>query len=329
MNTETAIRRIIIKCPKCERPVRVPLLGDKTLIVKCPGGCGTFNFDCGRYITKIAKQPSARNRSTVFIVSLLCVVITLPFILWELAQNRVQSAKQDHERNLAQLDADLSTERERLKAEYAAAVAAIDSSKLAKQAKDHYAVEWKARQNYSPQYALSARERALLAMQALARDPTKGEREIIREIAAKVAPKNSRVAVSETNLGFRLDVDFDMSELTAGEIGTTTKHSTVDSLKKEVVRLISQVLNDVYQFCEALELKVISIGCKHLVRQYDENRSYIGDSNIVLYKVRLGASELGEMKHNPFLDTYSITQRFKVEFDDFPNLSITESRYEK
>ena len=122
---------------------------------------------------------------------------------------------------------------------------------------------------------------------------------------------------------------FDMAELTEGETGTSTKHSTIDSLKKEVVRLSSQVATDVYKFCEDLDLKVISIGCRHFVRLHDENKVYIGNANEILYKARLDATDLGEMRHNPYLDTYSITDRFTVEQDEFSTLSITVRRYEK
>ena len=120
-----------------------------------------------------------------------------------------------------------------------------------------------------------------------------------------------------------------MSELTKGETGTRTKHSTIASLKKEVVRMTSQVANNVYEWCRDLGLKTISIGCRHFVRQHDENDSYIGDLNKVLYKVTLDVTDLGEMRHNPYLDTYSITERFTVELDGFSTLSIETTTYEK
>ncbi len=281
MNTEVEIRRIILKCPKCERSLRVPLLGDKTLVVKCPSGCGTFKFDCKKYITKISKQRSARTRSTILVVTLLCVDFILPFVLWEISKSKIQDARQNYERKLAQLDADLSGERKRLKERYAAEVAAIDSGKLAEQATAHYTVLWRARKDYSPQYALSAREKTLLEMQALARDPSKDTFDIIRNVATKAAPKNSRVVVSQTRHGFGLSVDFDMSELARGEIGVRTKHDTLDSLKKEVVRLTSQVTHRVYEVCEALELKTISIGCRHFVGLTDEDGSKVSESNTV------------------------------------------------
>ncbi len=295
------------------------MLKDRVLVVTCPDGCGTFNFDCRKHI---AKQQSIRTVGTILLVILVCVDIVLPLILWEVSRNKVQRATRNYESKLARLDEDLSEERQRLKAKYAAEVAAIDSSKLAKQAASHYAALWKERGNYNPRYALSAREKALLEMQALARDPTKNAWDIIRQVAIKAAPKNSRVVVSQTSLGFGLSVDFDMSELTKGEIGIWTKHLTKDSLKREVKRLISQVAHRVYEFCEDLELITISIGCRHFVGLTNQDGSKVSESNIVIYKVRLDAKDLGEMKHNPYLDTYSITERFKVELDDFPNIWI-------
>lgn len=319
MNAEANSRHVVLRCPICNRALRVPLLKDKVLVVTCPDGCGVFNFDCRKHI---GKQQSIRTVGTILLVILVCVDIVLPLILWQVSQNKVQRATRNYESKLVRLEEELSEERQSLKAKYAADVAAIDSSKLAKQAATHYAALWKERGNYSPRYALTAREKALLEMQALARDPTKDEWDIIRQVAVKAAPKNSRVVVSQTSLGFGLSVDFDMSELTAGEKGIWTKHLSKDSLKKEMVRLTSQVADDVYEWCEDLGLKTISIGCRHFVGLTNQDGATVSESNIVIYKVGLDATDLGEMKHNPYLDTYSITQRFKVELDNFPNIWI-------
>ena len=326
VESQHVVLDVVLKCPICERALRVPLLHNKVLTVKCPNGCGTFDFDCQKHISR---QRFLRNASTISLVLLLCVDIILPLILWEVLSNEVQVATQNYDSKLTRLDEDLSDKRQSLKVKYAAEVAAIDSNKLAKRAATHYAALWKDRGNYLPRYALTAREKALLEMQAVARDPTKSERDRIRQVAIKASPNNSRVVVSQTSLGFRLSVDFDMSELTTGEIGTRTKHKTIDSLKKEVIRLTSQVANDMHLSCGHLGLNTIAIGCRHFVKLYDENRSYVKDSNDVLYKVTLDATDLGNMGHNPYLDTYSITERFKVELDEFPTLSIGTTKHEK
>lgn len=325
-NSQHVVLDVVLRCPICERSLKVPLLNDKVLVVKCPRGCGTFDFDCRKYISR---QRFRKNASTISIVILLCVVIVLPFILWEVLGNKLQKATQNYDSKLARLEEALSEERQSLKIKYAVEVAAIDSSKLAKQAAIHYAALWKDRSNYLPRYALTGREKALLEMQALARDPTKSERDRIRQVAIKASPKHSRVVVSQTSLGFRLSVDFDMSELTTGEKGTRTKHSTIASLKKEVIRLTSKVANDMYQSCGHLGLKTISIGCRHFVDLTNKDGSKAKESNIVIYKAKLNAADFGELRHNPYLDTYSITARFKVELDEFSTLKIRMTTYEK
>jgi len=118
-----------------------------------------------------------------------------------------------------------------------------------------------------------------------------------------------------------------MSELSSGEEGTRTKHNTIDSLKQEVIRLMSKVTNDVYQFCQDLDLESITIGCRHFVQNMGEFKVSLGKQNIVLYKIGLNRRDLGELKNNPFLDTYSTTRHFKIEEDNFSDLYIEEGNY--
>ncbi len=168
-------------------------------------------------------------------------------------------------------------------------------------------------------------------MFAISKDRTKTIEQIIRDIAIKAAPPNSTVNVSQTENGIMLDIDFDMSELTAGEEGSRTKHDTVSSLQKEVVKLISRVTNDVYRFCRDLDLKTIAIGCRHYVNSYNLGESfllgnYLRTINQVLYKVRLNEEDIKELSANPFLDIYSTTQYFTIEHNEFPNLTISREK---
>ncbi len=225
------------------------------------------------------------------------------------------------------MQSDFAEERSNLKSKYDTAVAQINVSELSAKAKTHYEEIWQERKNLDTKYAITPREKAQLEMLALSKDKTKSIEDIIRAVALKAAPMNSAINVHVSSVGYNLDIDFDMSELSSGEEGVRTKHDTVDSLKRDVIRLISKVTNDVYQFCQNLDLESIAIGCRHFVDQYEgEYKVSLGKRNIVLYKVKIYRKDLSELKNNPFLDIYSTTKYFNIEEDDFPNLKIERSK---
>jgi len=86
---------------------------------------------------------------------------------------------------------------------------------------------------------------------------TPEERSGIKAVALEASPKGSDIDVDESLQGLSLRIDFDMSSMTSGEHGTRTKHTTKESLKKEVITLISRVTNDVFQFCRDFDLEAI------------------------------------------------------------------------
>jgi len=163
-------------------------------------------------------------------------------------------------------------------------------------------------------------------MMAVSQDRTKGIDEIVSSIAMKAAPKNSEVGAHTASQGTLLNVNFHMADITRGGKGTSTKHTNIEALKKEAIRLISKVTNDVYNFCKNLELETITVGCKHQVTTSYPDVTDGGVEDIVLFKVRLNKKDIRELKHNPFLDTYSVTQYLKVVEDNFSGLRIVRQR---
>jgi hypothetical protein len=130
-----------------------------------------------------------------------------------------------------------------------------------------------------------------------------------------------------------LSVDFDMNVLTHGEHGTQTKHITVNSLRTEVEQLLGRVANDVYEHCKDLGLRKISFGCRHHVRMTTRTPSqYVTwqhsrsskTENLILLKVALRLRDVGNVTHNPFLDSYSISTDFTIEVDNFDTITIEE-----
>jgi hypothetical protein len=313
MPTARPIERIIIECPKCGQKVRVPVFAGKKLSVKCPNGCADFTFDAGHYL--YTKRLAERLPRAV-IGGLLAAAALLPVVA--VAGFRIYTSREAHsfEAEVKGVETGNAKEIDSLRQNYAAELANVNKAALRKAADAHYGEIWLQRKNFDRRYAVSPREIAQLEMLSLASDRSRPINEIIRAIAIKASPRNSNVRVTTQGGQTRLDIDFEMSELTAGEAGSRTKHSTLASLKDEVVRLISKVTNDAFQFCQDLDLETVAIGCRHGV-----NEAGIRNS-LIIYKVTLDKRDIRELKHNPFLDAYSTTKYFRVEHDEFPNLSI-------
>lgn len=313
------IFRAIIACKQCGQKLKVPILENKKLRITCSKCKHDFLFDCQLY-----KQRKKILAGAIYGVLLIVLVADLaaPIYFYSRISSFDLRLKNKYEEEFKQRQPRFSKEMQDLKVQHAATIDRINSKDLRIEAEEHYANIWEERRNYVSKYAITPREKAQLEMLALSKDRTKRIEDIIKGIASKTAPRNSEIYVYVHGDKYGLDINFDMSELSSGEEGTRTKHRSIDSLKKDVIRLISKVTNDVYQFCQNLDLDSISIGCKHYVMEYEDN-IYRGEANSVLYKIRIDKSDLSELENNPFLDIYSTTKYFKVEEDAFPNLEIS------
>ena len=320
MFEESLKEKIIIECPKCGQKLRIPKTTN-TLRVTCP------NPECKKEFSFYYKKYRAKQKFTLLFTIIVCLIILAadiitPVFLLDRKNIFITEVKNEYESQFKKIQDGFTKENISIKESYDNEIKKIDVVVLKTQAAEHYEKILEERKSYSSKYAITPREKAQLEMLALSKDKTKSIEDIIRGIAIKAAPDNSTVNVLSSASGYGLDIDFDMSELSSGEEGTRTKHDSIDSLKKEIIRLVSKVTNDVFEFCQNMGLKSISIGCRHYVRQYDDRNNYIEDINEILYKISLNKKDLGELKDNPFLEIYLTTKYFKVEVDEFPNLSL-------
>jgi hypothetical protein len=317
------IEKIIVKCPTCRQKLRIPLLSQKVLVVKCPKGCREFKFDP----EKFKYQRQIIRRLPLILASLILVIdLVLPFTITSVVNN---DQKITYDKKIKQTEDIYSLQETNLKIKYDKEVGAINKDELQKLAELHYSKEWEERKNYDNKYAITPREKAQLEMLALSKDKSRPMEDIVRNLVAKAAPENSEISVYTTPNGFILDINFDMSALSSGEQGATTRHRDLGSLKNEVRRLIGKVTNDVYQFSQDINLESIKIGCKHLVNltnQGSNNTAYMEQENIVIYKVELKKINFKELKHNPFLDIYSTEKYLNVIKDEFATLRLSSPK---
>jgi ribosomal protein S27AE len=303
----------IVECEKCGAANRI-----KPHSARLRPICGR----CGNTLP-YKKQPSVAVGilwNIVLLIALagaVCGMVFTPFLLGkdfselkEIEDSKTSELRKNEERKLVELESRLKVE-----------LAQVDPAQLHNEAAAYYSAILDARKLYDKRYALTPREKAQLKMQELATDSNKSYREAIKAVALEASPKDSDVDVVESLQGMTLRIDFDMSSMTSGEYGTRTKHTTKESLKKEVITLISRVTNDVFQFCGNLDLQAIYVGCRHYVsNEYPDGSKR--DENTVLYKICIRKKQMPALLNNPFLDVYSTTQYFDIEEDNFDDIRI-------
>lgn len=311
---------------------------DEIEIIRCKE-CGTKNRiephsanlrpvcgSCGKSLSCGMRHSILHNTLWNFVLliafaGVVCGIILTPPLLSKdfselraIEKSKTSEYREQEEKKYSEIESLLKAE-----------LAGINPVQLHNEAAAYYGIILDARKSYDKRYALTPREKAQLRMLELASDSAKSYHESIKAVALEASPKGSDINVVESLKEISLHIDFDMSSMTSGEHGTRTKHTTKESLKKEVVTLISRVTNDVFRFCKDFDLQAIYVGCRHYVDTHYEDGSN-QDENTVLYKIRIRKKQMPELWNNPFLDTYSTTRHFEIEEDNFDNIEIVTSQ---
>lgn len=303
----------IVECRECGAKNRI-----KTHSTSLRPVCGR----CGVSLS-YSRRPSAlalflcNSILLVVLAAVICgIALTPPLLSKDFSElevvekTKTRAMESEQEKKLSDLESQLKAE-----------LAQVNPGQLHDNANVYYTSILNARKSYDRRYALTLREKAQLRMQDLTSDSTKSYHEAIKVVALEASPKGSDIDVVEPLEGTALHIDFDMSSMTSGEDGTRTKHTEKNTLKKEVITLISRVTNDVFQFCKDLELQAIYIGCRHYVStNYPDGITR--DENTVLYKIRIRKKDIPALQNNPFLDVYSTTQYFDIVEDNFEDIEI-------
>lgn len=315
----------IIQCPKCGTRNRIGIHSDRLKPI-----CGQCRTSLTQNVDENNVGSSRQNGKSGVLFSILLltllggicygIIVTSSFLRKDfspIVQNEAQKAnlqKKQYEEKLAAHQITLENE-----------LATIDAKKLQRKAVEHYNRELAGRKSYDKRFALTPREKVQLQMRTLASDSTKSFHDAIRAVARKASPDGADISIRESFRGIALHIDFDMSSMTSGEHGTRTKHHTKESLRKEVVSLISRVTNDIFQSCKDLDLASIHVGCRHYVKtEYPSGSKR--DENTVLYKILVQKDHVPKVTSNPFLNVYSTTKYFEVEEDNFDGIEIIISR---
>jgi hypothetical protein len=315
----------IVHCPKCGTRNRIGMHSARVRPICARCGTSLESYEVSHSPKRLRFQPATIGLLNILlsaaIVAVGYAIVVTPSLMKEdyseLISRQEQKTKkitQEHEYELGALNNRLEKE-----------LANIDAESLRRSADLHYESIMEARKSYDKRYALTLREKAQLRMLGLASDSTRAYHDAITAVAREASPKGSEISVRESVAGIALHIDFDMSSMTSGEHGTRTKHESKESLKKEVVSLISRVTNDLFEFCRGLDLETVHVGCRHYVRTteaYGTSR----DEKMMLYKIRIRKDRIPELNSNPFLDVYSTTAYFEVDQDNFDQIEIVTTR---
>jgi len=315
----------IVECPQCAVKNRISAHPDKLKPI-C-GRCGVALFQENQD-QPIDSPPQKSRFSTILtfilialIVVVVCGIMVTPNLMHKDFSLLITAEAQKTGLFKKQLEDEFTAKKIALEKE----ITAINAQDLQRKATKNYKEILKARRSFDKRFALSPREKAQLHMSNLSSDSTKSFHDAIRSVAKEASPDGANISIHESSKGIALHIDFDMSSMTSGEHGTRTKHHTKDSLRKEVVSLISRVTNDIFQFCRSVDLNSIHVGCLHYVKTTYPNGE-TRDENVVLYKISIQKSRVPQLTSNPFLDTYSTTKYLEVDEDNFDGIEIITHR---
>lgn len=310
------MKPLIRYCSQCGKKNRI-VATSKKLKPLC-GSCGSPLFESN--LPRNPSNPLSAILTAVALAGAIYGITATPAFLKKDFSDLEQSEAAETAAQEAEIKARISSKTK----EYENAIVPVNSEDLRAAAVERYEREYLNRGSLDSRFALSPREQTLLEMQGLASDSTKSLHDVIKSVAQRASPFGSEIRVTQSGNKLELHVDFDMSSMTSGEHGTRTKHDTIKSLKDEVRTLISRAANDIFQFCGALNLDSIYVGCRHMVISY-RNSLRVGEENALLYKVKLNRSQLGELTSNPYLEEYSTTRYLEIEEDNFHEIRIDTS----
>ncbi|MCD6366657.1 MAG: hypothetical protein J7L46_03855 [Bacteroidales bacterium] len=316
----------IIKCPKCGVKNRIKSNADNKIPI-C-GRCGARLFqEEQNHPTKPNSQTNKtkRNIQSVILIFLLTAVlfgiVVAPRLMRKDFSKLVAAEAKKTEILKGKYKKELAVKKVSLEKE----LSEIDPKTLRAKVTQHYKMILEARKSFDKKFALSPREKAQLRMRNLASDSTKSLHDVIRSIAKEASPPGAEINVYESSKGIVLNIDFEMASMTSGEHGTQTKHHTKDSLRKEVISLISRVTNDIFKFCRGLNIRTIYVGCRHyVITTYPDGSKK--KENMLLYKIKVQENQIPHLTNDPFIDVYSTTNYLKIQEDNFDKIEIKTRR---
>lgn len=277
----------------------------------------------------LAAPPGGQAKGTGRNTLLVCLMLTFLVAascagFWKYRDAQYEKYVRSRDNELAALQAEIEYKKDLVEAPHLRQLKdpkVLDGTVARKEHEE----EWRKRLAHDRQYARSKAEMTLIKVAELGRNGQLGDDAALAAMARLVAPPESTVKVVPYRGGNRIDVRFDMSKMTSGEHGARTKHTSLDSLKREVEEIMSRVMKDLYQNCKGRSLRKITVFCEHGVRQMRKGISQ-GVTMQSLYGADMTAEQAGKIRDWTTATEQMVMHNWAVVTNEFPNLRITTHR---
>lgn len=261
-------------------------------------------------------------KKTLLPVSLLGLLVLGAVILIQRGKNDIRQLRTQYETEIERLEAANQSQAEQDLAKHRKL---MEDNELisGNRARQSHEQEWNRRTEFDPAFARTKREKTILDIVALSKQESLPAQELLQRVAILSAPKESSVDVTPTQGGFRVAVTFDMSVMTSGEQGSRTKHTSIESLKREVVEIMSHVSKDMYDHCGQKGIATISVACTHGVQQSQFGLSFGGTTvTTTIYQCAISQAKAKKVPDWRRMPLHKVAEMFEVEHDEFPHLRI-------
>jgi len=202
-----------------------------------------------------------------------------------------------------------------------------------RKARASHSAEWLKREAHETDLATTAIEKTILEMDRISKEQATSPKEILEKVARLASPKRSDITVTAWQDVWVVRVGFDMAVMTRGEEGSSTKHTTKDDLKREVVEIISRVMKDLYDHCGDRGIHKIEVACKHGVREQVVGPSGFALSDLgfdtgttvmkEIYRASIPAAAARKVSDWRKVPLHNVSDMLTVDHDEFPYLRIS------
>ena len=113
---------------------------------------------------------------------------------------------------------------------------------------------------------------------------------------------------------FVVRIAFRMSALHPNEVGTITRHTRIEDLRRDIEETTGYVIRDLFDFCSSRGIERLSVSCNRAITERDEN----GKDRLMmrsLFRASIDAATAAKVASWRSLSTAQVISLAKVEYD--------------
>jgi hypothetical protein len=242
-----------------------------------------------------------------------------------LEQAQEAELQREQERRRAQFEADEAAHQARLRDE------AFLSGALAQEKR---AEEWRRRNDHEAELVKSPLERTLLTMARIGGDTAVTAQDALRQVAEMGAPPGSRVVVEPAGKGFIVRVAFKLSQINYQESGAVTRHTSTDSMRREIRVVSARLMKQLFDFCGSRGIVRLAVSCNRTLREADvppgatevERQALLRKGALIMrcvYRTSIDGDAARSVTNWRSLSLSKVMQMLQVEHDGIDMIQIS------